>query len=357
MDAVLWVGPGGIILRANDAACQLLARPAARLLGMSARDLIAPRDIRARSLIEQCRLQGQATGELTVLRADGTPVDVQVRMSRYARAGESHGFVLLRRSTEAAQPVAGLAHDLPHLAPSLAHGLRAPLGTLAGFAKALERALGDDAPPRSRHYVARILAAVGQLENRVEAVLSFARAAHAPLAAGPVDLSAAAHRILRDLQLRELDRIVSVQVQAGICAEGDPRLLRIVLENLLGNAWKFTRRRAEASISFTAAPAPDGSTVYQVRDNGAGFDMAHAGKLFLDFQRLHSQTEFPGTGIGLANVRRIIARHGGRVWAESAPGQGASFFFTIGAGAAVRAANDCEDCRRGPVPLRDQASA
>ena len=343
LDAVLWVGPGGAILRATAAACELLARPVAQLSSMRARDLVAPCDHRARPLIEQCRLQGQATGVLTALRADGTPLEVRVRMAHYARAGESHAFVTLRRSTEApARPAAGPEHELRHLTPSLAHDLRAPLGTLAGFAKALERALGGDAPPRSRHYVERILAAVGHLESHVEAVLSFARTSHAPLAECRVDLTAAAHRILRDLQLRDLDRIVSVRVEEGICAHGDPRLLKIVLENLLDNAWKFTRRRAEARISFTAAAAPDGTVVYQVSDNGAGFDMAYVGKLFLDFQRLHSQAEFPGTGIGLANVQRILQRHGGRVWAESTPGEGATFFFTVGA-CAARPTSGCED--------------
>ncbi|HEY0886230.1 MAG TPA: ATP-binding protein [Ramlibacter sp.] len=349
LDGVLWVGPGGAILRANPAACELLAVPATQLLRMRARDLVAPCDIRAGSLIEQCRQHGRADGVLTVLRAGGTPLDVTVRMSHYrSPGGEPHALVLLRQSTAAAQPAGQRVADLPHLAPSFAHDLRAPLGTLAGFARALQRALGENAPQRSRHYVRRILAAVGQLEDQVEALLSFARIAQAPLAARRVDLSAIAHRILRDLQLRELDRAVTVQVQDGLCAEGDPHLLKIVLENLLGNAWKFTRRRADASIGFDAHAAPDGSLVYRVRDNGAGFDMAYAGKLFRDFQRLHSQAEFPGTGIGLANVQRILERHGGRVWAESAPGQGATFSFTLGGPAATADMNP---------PLRDEANA
>jgi signal transduction histidine kinase len=300
------------------------------------------------------RCAGKAAGTVTALRGDGTPVDVQVRMTQYVGgAGEPRAIVVLRRAGPSPSSPRSADGGPQQLPASVAHDLRAPLGTLGGFARALERALGHDAPPRSRHYVERILAAVGQLENHVEAVLSVARVAHAPLAARRVDLSGAARRILESLQLRELDRIVSVQVQDGICAGGDPHLLTVLLENLLGNAWKFTGRRAEASISFTAEAAPGGSVVYRVRDDGVGFDMAHAGKLFCDFQRLHSQAEFPGTGIGLANVRRIAERHGGRVWAESAPGHGATFSFTLEAcvaAACPRCPYDLEPPVRAAVP-------
>lgn len=349
LDGVLWVGPGGAILRANPAACELLAIPATQLLRMRARDLVAPCDLRARSQIEQCRRQGRATGMLTLLRAGGTPLEVRVRMSHYERPdGEQHAIVLLRPANEASCAGNERSSDPRQLAMSFAHDLRAPLVTLAGFAKALQRVLGDAAPQRSRHYVRRILAAAGQLEEQMEALVSFARIAHAPLTVRRVDLSDAAHRILRDLQSRELGRTVSVRVQDGVWAEGDPQLLKIVLQNLLGNAWKFTCRRADASIGFSAHPAPDGRLVYRVCDNGAGFDMAYAGKLFRDFQRLHSQAEFPGTGIGLANVQRILQRHGGRVWADSAPGQGATFSFTLGGRSATADMNP---------PLRDEANA
>jgi light-regulated signal transduction histidine kinase (bacteriophytochrome) len=270
-------------------------------------------------------------------------------MSHYARPdGEQHAIVMLRPANEASGAGNGRGPDPRQLATSFADDLRAPLVTLAGFAKALERVLGEHAPQRSRHYVRRILAAVGQLEEQLDALVSFARIAHLPLAVRRVDLSDVAHRILRDLQSHELGRTVWLQVQDGVYAEGDPQLLKIVLQNLLGNAWKFTCRRADASISFSAHAAPDGSLVYVVRDNGAGFDMAYAGKLFRDFQRLHSQAEFPGTGIGLANVQRILQRHGGRVWAESAPGQGATFSFTLGGRSATADMNP---------PLRDEANA
>lgn len=349
-DGVLLLGPGGAIERANAAVGELLGVDPCQLeRGAGVRTLFAPCDHRVESLIGELRRAGKAAGTVTALRGDGTPVDVQVRMTQYpGGADEPRAIVVLRRAGPSASPAGSAGGALQQLPVSVAHDLQAPLGTLAGLAKALDRAVGPDASPRSRHYVERILAAVGQLEGHMEALLSSARVVHAPLTARRVDLSTVARRILRDLQLRELDRIVSVQVQDGICAAGDPHLLTILLENLLGNAWKFTRRRAEARISFTAQAAPDGTVVYRVCDNGAGFDMAYAGKLFHDFQRLHSQAEFPGTGIGLANVQRIVERHGGRVWAESAPGQGATFSFTVGGAAA--AANM-------KPPLRDAVNA
>lgn len=355
-DGVLLLGPGGAVERANPAVAELLGAQPGQLGRVTAvRTLLAPRDHRVEPLIAELRRAGKAAGTVTALRVDGTPVDVQVRMTQYpGAAGEPRVIVVLRPAAPSASSPGSAPVSPRQLPVSVAHDLQAPLGTLAGFARALDRVLGPEASPRSRHYVERILAAVGQLEGHMEALLSSARIAHAPLAVRRVDLSGAARRILRDLQLRDLDRIVSVQVQDGICAGGDPHLLTVLLDNLLANAWKFTGRRAEASISFTAQAAPDGEVVYQVRDDGAGFDMAHAGKLFRDFQRLHSQAEFPGTGIGLANVQRVVERHGGRIWAESAPGRGATFSFTLGTCAAA----GCVPCQYGlEPPVRDEVSA
>ena len=175
----------------------------------------------------------------------------------------------------------------------------------------------------------RILAAVEQLEAHVRALLSLARVSHAPLSLSDVDLTASARAVLQDLQLRDLNRMLLVTVEEGMRAEGDPSLLKIVLENLIGNAWKFTARKPEAVITIGTQRASDGTLVYRISDNGDGFDMAYAGKLFRDFQRLHSQAEFPGSGVGLANVHRIVTRHGGKVWAESKRGEGATFYFTL----------------------------
>jgi signal transduction histidine kinase len=150
----------------------------------------------------------------------------------------------------------------------------------------------------------------------------------ADLARAPVDLSAVAARVLEDLAHRDPDRAVTTQIEPGLVVDADRRLLTAVLENLLGNAWKFTAQTADARISVCSRiDGPE--RVYEIADNGPGFDMSHADRLFEPFQRLHDDTEFPGTGIGLATVRRIIERHRGRVWADAAEGRGATFLFTI----------------------------
>ena len=180
--------------------------------------------------------------------------------------------------------------------------------------------------PRVGHYLSRIQAGVLKMEQFIEALLSLAQLVRAPLRYETVDLSAIAREILEGLQMQQPERRASVQVQDNLVAQGDARLLRLVLENLLGNAWKFTSHQNAARIEV--GRLEDGSAFY-VRDNGVGFDMVYAGRLFGTFQRLHTEAEFPGTGIGLATVARVMERHQGTVWAESQPGQGACFFFTL----------------------------
>ncbi len=217
------------------------------------------------------------------------------------------------------------------LAQSLAHELRSPIGVISGFGKALERELEQGTPERARHYLSRIHAAGRQLEDCVEALMALAHVTHTPVQVSDVNLSSMAAGILSDLKSLDPGREVKVDVQRGLRARGDPRLLRIVLENLLGNAWKFTGRRKVSEIFFCKRPVAQLDQAYVVRDNGEGFDPAYAAKLFAPFGRLHSQAEFPGTGLGLANVQRVVARHGGRIWAESKQGRGASFYFTLAA--------------------------
>jgi light-regulated signal transduction histidine kinase (bacteriophytochrome) len=163
----------------------------------------------------------------------------------------------------------------------------------------------------------------------IDALLSLAQVSRSHLAWDSVDLSAMAHAVLDGHCEREPARLVAITITPGLQVTGDHRLMQQVLDNLLGNAWKFSSHAAQTSISFGCSTAT-GEAVYTVQDNGAGFDMAYADKLFGAFQRLHTTAEFAGTGIGLATVHRIITRHGGQVWAESSPGNGASFHFTLG---------------------------
>ncbi|MDB5869083.1 MAG: multi-sensor signal transduction histidine kinase [Polaromonas sp.] len=218
---------------------------------------------------------------------------------------------------------------------SVSHDLRSPLSAINGFSALLEKALTKSAEAplaeRNRHYLARIRAGVGQMGELIDAMLSLAQVSRSSLSWEQVDLSAQAQALVLGFQENEPDRVAQLRVEPGLLAQGDPRLLRQVLDNLLGNAWKFTAGKACACITVGRAPGSGDETVFFVRDNGAGFDMAYVEKLFGAFQRLHTQAEFAGTGIGLATVQRIIARHGGRAWAESVKGEGATFYFTLGA--------------------------
>jgi signal transduction histidine kinase len=169
----------------------------------------------------------------------------------------------------------------------------------------------------------------------IDELLDLARISRAELRLEPVELGAEAAQIAGELQREQPDRRVRFAVQRPVWARADRTLIRTVLQNLLGNAWKFSSGRDDASIEFGAKPAGDGRVRCYVRDNGAGFDPAYAGRLFTPFQRLHAVSEFPGTGVGLASVRQIVERHGGRVRAESAVGEGATFYFTVDAGEAA----------------------
>lgn len=216
--------------------------------------------------------------------------------------------------------------ELEAFSYSVSHDLRAPLGAVGGFSRALTLKLEGHPDERVHHYLERIRIGVENMEQLIESLLSLSKVVRAPLSYGEVDLGAMAREILEDLRVQDSQRAVTVQVQDGLLAQGDEHLLRLVMENLLGNAWKFTSRVAAAIIEVGKL---ESGNVFFVRDNGVGFDMAYAGKLFGAFQRLHTQAEFPGTGIGLATVRRVVARHQGRVWAEAQPGEGTTFFFSL----------------------------
>jgi PAS domain S-box-containing protein len=216
--------------------------------------------------------------------------------------------------------------ELEAFSYSVSHDLRAPLGAIGGFSRALMIKLEGHPDERVHHYLERIRLGVDNMEHLIESLLSLSKVVRAPLSYGEVDLGAIAREILENLQAQDAQRAVTVQVQVPLMAQGDQRLLWLVMENLLGNAWKFTSRTPAAMIDVGKL---ESGNVFFVRDNGVGFDMAYAGKLFGAFQRLHTQAEFPGTGIGLATVRRVVARHQGRVWAESLPGEGTTFFFSL----------------------------
>jgi PAS domain S-box-containing protein len=222
-----------------------------------------------------------------------------------------------------------LTKEMKTFSYSVAHDLRSPLAAISGFSKILEKEVGASVSPRSRHLLSRIRAAAHQMEEMTEGLLALARVSPAQMRAQAVDLGQIAAGLLEKLRERDPDRNVDVHVMRDLWVRGDAVLLTQALSNLLSNAWKFTGKQSQARIEVGSQTGPDGETVYFVKDNGAGFDMNYASRLFGVFSRLHSTSEFEGTGIGLAIVKKVIDRHAGRIWAESGPDQGACFYFTL----------------------------
>lgn len=225
----------------------------------------------------------------------------------------------------------GVVRELEAFSYSVSHDLRAPLGAIRGFAGVLAHEAGPLLQGRAAHALRRIDASTHRMEELIDGLLALTRVSREEMRRDRVDLSLLAEQVVAELRAAHARDRADVRIQPGLAAAGDGRLLRQVLANLLGNAWKFSSAREQARIEFGAIDGPRGERVFFVRDNGAGFDAAYADKLFVAFQRLHSQAEFPGTGIGLATVARIVARHGGRIWAESGQDAGATFYFTLDA--------------------------
>jgi light-regulated signal transduction histidine kinase (bacteriophytochrome) len=221
--------------------------------------------------------------------------------------------------------------ELEAFSYSVSHDLRAPLRSIDGFSQALLEDYFDKIDEQGKDHLRRVRSATQRMAQLIDDVLNLSRVTRSEMRFEKIDLSTLVSRIRKELQERQPDRKVEFAISPGLVGRGDARLLRIVLENLLGNAWKFTGKHPLAKIEFGITHVGHGhdKPVFYVRDDGAGFDMAYVDKLFAPFQRLHAPTEFPGTGIGLATVQRIIHRHGGRVWAEGEVEKGATFFFTL----------------------------
>ena len=236
---------------------------------------------------------------------------------------------LERRVQERTAQLEETNRQLESFSYSVSHDLRAPLRAIDGFGQALLEDYGDQVNEGMKRYLSRIRAATLRMAQLIEDLLNLARISRATLSWQDLDITVLARHVLADLEQSEPERMVDTLVWEGMHARADPRLMRVVLANLLGNAWKFTGKSPAAHIEFGVLRDGDKAT-YFVRDDGAGFDMEHADKLFDPFQRLHAMDEFPGTGVGLATVHRIVHRHGGRIWVHAEPEKGATFYFTIG---------------------------
>ena len=219
--------------------------------------------------------------------------------------------------------------ELEAFSYSIAHDLRSPLTSIDGFSHMLDELAAPSLGDQGRHYLRRIRAGVRQMSDLTDAILSLARLSRVKLRWEPVDLAAIARSVEANLREGEPQRIATIEIPERLHAQGDPRLLTQVITNLLGNAWKFSACKPQTLIRLGSAPGGNGEPVYFVADHGAGFDMAHASRLFGAFQRLHAPSEFEGTGIGLALVHKIVSRHAGRIWADARPGDGATFYFTL----------------------------
>ena len=337
----------------NQGAERLYRRTAVEALGQSVSDLMRePADF-ARAM-DQLLAADEWVGELLQVDNEGLPLVIEGHWTlvRDDQGAPSHVLAIntdIRERKRAEEEVLSLNAELEErvlqrtaelefanqqleaFSYSVSHDLRSPLRSIDGFCNMLSKEIGASAvSDRGKHYFARIRGNVMQMGELIDALLSLAQVSRTSLSLESVDLSAMAETILNGYREREPDRAAQVAIQPGLLAQGDPRLLRQVLDNLLGNGWKFSGQQPQTHISFGCESSPDGEAKYVVRDKGAGFDMAYAEKLFGAFQRLHTVSEFAGTGIGLATVHRIITLHGGRIWAESAPGQGATFYFTLG---------------------------
>jgi signal transduction histidine kinase len=236
-----------------------------------------------------------------------------------------------RRIVERTAQLEAANRELEAFAYSVAHDLRAPLRAITNFSEAMTEDCASQLDAVGLDYLKRIRGGTQRMTDLINGVLALSRIQRTALVSSQCNLSALARSVSEQLQAQHPERTVRFTLQEGWVDQGDPQLLRSVLENLLGNAWKFTRQRPVAEIEF-GATQEQGSRTYFVKDNGAGFEMAYQHKLFGVFQRLHSQKEFEGNGVGLATAQRIIRRHGGRIWGEGQPGQGACFFFTLNEG-------------------------
>jgi light-regulated signal transduction histidine kinase (bacteriophytochrome) len=273
-------------------------------------------------------------------RKDGQDIDVSVTISPIL---DSRGNVVgasktardvsdriraeraLAKAKEAAETA---SREFEAFSYSVAHDLRAPLRGIDGFSKLLLEDYSEKLDDNGKRHLSRVRESAQHMGELIESLLMLARVSQGDIQRRPIDLTAMAHKISKRFQSSQPERDVEFIIADGLSAAGDGRLLGIVLENLLGNAWKFTGKRDTAQIEFGRREEGEQTTFF-VRDNGAGFDATYASKLFGVFQRLHAAREFDGIGIGLATVQRIIRRHGGRIWAEGEVGQGATFDFTL----------------------------
>jgi signal transduction histidine kinase len=251
------------------------------------------------------------------------------RVERFGEGSGGSGLVLAQAPAVQPSGSSPAATEGDSFSFTAAHDLRAPIRVVEGFTRIVKEDYGHLLDRVGNDHLERVLSAAARMNLMIDALLTLARLNAQPLGRQPVNLTQLAGFVVDDLRRAAPEREADIDIEPALTAVGDPTLLRLVLENLLGNAWKYSAKTPRARISLQSVPHESG-LAYVVRDNGAGFDMRSADRLFGLFQRLHSASDFPGHGVGLASVRRIVNRHGGEIWAESEPGLGSAFSFTLG---------------------------
>jgi PAS domain S-box-containing protein len=350
-DGIVVTDLAGKIVLVNSQTERLLGYERSQLVGRLV-DVLVPRSRRGQHVELRTRYSAAPTArrlgggnQLWAARSDGTELPVDVSLSPVVSDGEGLVYASVRDVTDRYQKertiqemAERLARDnaalnsvnkeLDTFCYSVSHDLRAPLRGMVGFCQALVEDYGDKLDETGKDYVQRISAASKRMGQLIDDLLTLSRVTRTEINRADVNLSNMAETIAEQLRRSDSDRKVEFKIQPGLTAQGDETLLRTMLENLLGNAWKYSAKKPHATIEFGIA-ANGTEQPFFVRDNGAGFDMAHVDKLFKPFQRLHGHREFEGTGIGLASVANIVRRHGGRIWAEAKPEAGATMRFTL----------------------------
>ena len=336
----------GVVIDFNRAAEVIFGRSESETVGNSFTELVPDRFHREFQLaLADSRRPGgpeppSESIEIVAQRRDGSEFPAELSLARWQTRDALYFTGILsditpRKQTELelhsrTTELEALNRELESFSYSVSHDLRAPLRAIDGFSQALLEDYADRLGEPARDYLQRVRAGAQRMGTLIDDLLNLARVTRAEMRNERVDMTALAEEIVSELRSESPTRTVDFHVQDGMQDRADARLLRIALQNLLNNAWKFTSKRPQALIQFGKTTTEAGAT-YFVSDNGAGFDPAYAQRLFGAFQRLHTSAEFPGTGIGLATVQRIVRRHGGSLWAEGSVGRGATFYFTLAA--------------------------
>ncbi len=342
MDLLVVTDAEGRVRTVNRAAASAFGREAGELAGLSLPDLFtapagALRPLDLEAAVSSGRLR-DAEGSLKTKDGSRVPALLSASVLR-ARDGSPAGFIVVAKDiTELKRAEEGLlaaksaaeasSKELEAFSYSVAHDLRAPLRAVDGFSQVLLETYSDRLDDRGRDFLSRVRAGARKMGQLIDDLLNLSRITRSALRVETVDLSRMATDIAAELKRTQPARAAEFKIAPGLLAQGDPNLLRVALVNLLGNSWKYTGKHASALIEF-GAERRDGTLIYFVRDDGAGFDMAFSKRLFQPFTRLHGASEFEGTGIGLATVQRVVQRHEGEIWGEAAVEKGATFHFTL----------------------------